>query len=239
MSPADATERPPVLCVEAHVALADLMCYTLKRAGYAVHIARGDLEAQQIAMAVRPALVLLDLQVPGIDGLALCAYFRTRLQLPVILLGAPASDEEVVDAFQHGADDYIAKPFNPQVLLYRISAVLRGTAAAAPAAGQLGIYLLGSAVFDASQNEVIGAREQTRLTPIEGAILQLLVRHPRQVFSAEQILARVWDADRVSSPMAVRAHIHRLRGKLTRVLGGLDYIHTEPGRGYSYRNEGV
>src|SRR5262249_33251225 len=110
------------------------------------------------------------------------------------------------------------------------------TVAAALAAEELGLYMMGAAVFDARRNEVESGRGHVRLTTIEGAILQLLLRNPLRVFSAEQIIAHAWGAGAPGNATAVRAHIYRLRAKLAGVLGGLDHIHTEPGKGYSFRH---
>ena len=119
-----------ILCVEDDAYLGDLLSYSLKREGHTLHVAHTGADALKATKLMSPDLILLDIKLPDADGLVLCAFFRTMLRIPVIMVTGCNTDEEMIGGFAKGADDYIRKPFNMQVLIYRVRAVLRRVHAA-------------------------------------------------------------------------------------------------------------
>lgn len=233
----DATRRSPspckILCVEDDPHLGDLLLYALQREGYLAQLTSTGGSALQAIKADRPDLVLLDIQLPDADGLVLCGYVRAVHRVPVILVTGRHSDEDAVAGFAHGADDYVVKPFNMQVLLYRIRAVLRRAGALEPL--DLGSFRLGPGTFSAEQHEMCGPLGRVKLTPIESGILNLLLAHEGQVFSAARIMERVWNADGKGTATGVKTHVRRLRQKIAQAIGDLEVIQTTPGLGYVLR----
>ena len=222
-----------VLCVEADAYLGDLLLYALPREGYRAQLVSSGADALQAIKADRPDLVLLDVRLPDADGLVLCGYLRSAHRVPVILLGGRHSDEDEVAAFAQGADDYIVKPFNLQVLAYRLRAVLRRAGDVEPF--DVRSFKVGPATFSAELQELCGPEGRVKLTPIESGILSLLLLHEGQAFSAARIMERVWGDGDKSTVTSVKTHVRRLRQKVAAAIGDLDIIQTIPGFGYVLR----
>ncbi len=228
--------QPKILCVDDDPYLTDLIQYALVRDGYDVSVAGDGATALRQVQADLPDAVLLDLNLPDVHGLALCAQLRRAGQMPVIMLTASQSDTDIVKGFQNGADDYIAKPFSMQILSYRIQAVLRRAGGAHDQAGpQKMRYELGPGIFNAEQHEVLGRGMQIKLTPIQGKILRLLLDNEGRVISSEQIMTKIWSYEAESDVSVVKTHISNLRKRLAGVLGTEDLIRTVAGLGYMLR----
>jgi DNA-binding response OmpR family regulator len=227
-----------ILCVDDDVYLTDLLQYALGREGYSVQVANRGAKAIQLAETDPPDAVILDVNLPDANGFTLCTQFRTALHVPVIMLTARHADEDVVHGFGLGADDYISKPFNMQVLVHRLNAVLRRTYPLNANGVSLNrTYRLGPARFSPEHNEIAGAGSSTKLTPTESKILSLLASNEGKVLPAERIMEQIWGYDSESDLSVIKTHIRRLRAKIAEVVGELQVIHTVPGRGYTFRQE--
>src|SRR5579871_2631906 len=146
-----------ILCVDDDVYLSDLLRYALSRDGHAVQIVHRGADALQILKVDLPDAVLLDVTLPDMDGFTLCTRLRNTYRLPVILLTARHADEDMIMGFKEGADDYVTKPFNMQVLLYRLRAVLRRSRPDSAGTDTLTLtYRLGDALFSTKHNEILG-----------------------------------------------------------------------------------
>ncbi len=228
-----------ILCVDDDSYLTDLFHYALTRDGNKVHVAHTGAEALRIAQLDRPDVVVLNLHLPDMNGLNLCTRLRKTLHIPVIMLIALSTDAEVLMAFEAGADDCIAKPFNMQILSYRIRAVLRRGARSSVLGGPVKVvYKLGSGTFHAEDNEATGRLGSVRLTATQGRILRLLLENEGRVVSAEQILAKLWAFETESDVTVVKSHMSNLRKKLAVCLGDEEIIHTITGVGYTLRKTG-
>jgi DNA-binding response OmpR family regulator len=227
-----------ILCVDDDIYLTELLDYALTREGFSVRVAHTATQALEAVERERPDAVVLDVNLPGADGFTLCGHFRSAMRLPVIMLTARHTEEEIISGFGQGADDYITKPFSMLVLVYRLRAVLRrarGAGAASSRAPARANYRLGDALFNAAYNEITYDGTCVKLTPTEGKILQLLLTHERQILPAERIMARVQSFDSQSEVTVIKTHIRNLRMKIARILGETPVIHTVPGSGYTLR----
>ena len=233
-----AVDNMLVLIVDDDTLLLELIRHALRRSGYSVRTASTGSQAFEAAARALPDLVLLDLDMRNTDSYALCSHFCTKLKVPVILLGAPTSDDQVVRAFAQGADDFIVKPFSVSLLFARVSAVLRRRAQTAARTTEIPtLYHFGAAVFDPLRFEVRSGQARTTLTRTEGEILRLLLCHRDRVLAPDYIFSHVWDMDNESQVSVVKTHIRRLRLKLMEVLGDPALIETVPGCGYTIHGD--
>ena len=228
--------RCKVLCVDDDHHLTDLLRYALTRAGYAVQEANTGAEALRLATVDPPDVVLLDIRLPDIDGRTLCTQLRAMLHVPIVMLTAHKADADVLSGFQHGADDYITKPFSMQILLYRLKAALRRSPRD-PTAGEQSedTYQVGGGVYNPKQNDIQGPGGRVKLTHTEGKLLYLLVRHPGRVLSVEHIMEQLWGYDTDCNLSVIKTHVHCLRAKVAAAVGDRTVIYTVPGNGYSLR----
>ena len=220
-----------ILIVEDDTPIAELLAYRLKKEGYDVGIAGTGARALQMANGAHPDLVLLDWQLPDMSGLEVCRQITNKLHIPIIMVTARNMVEDKVLGLEAGADDYITKPFDLREVVGRVRAILRrfdktGRDAPAPEA------LLRSGRLTISEREwaVLLDGERVSLTPKEFELLVFFVRHPRQVFSRDQLLSHVWGYDFEGDSRTVDIHVQRLRKKLD--LGG--QLLTVFGVGYKY-----
>ncbi|MCK9517911.1 MAG: response regulator transcription factor [Dehalococcoidia bacterium] len=230
---ATATAQSRVLVVEDEETLLFTLAHNLKREGYAVITAtRGD-DALRLAREVQPDLIVLDLMLPGVDGMQVCRLLRRDMQVPIIMLTALGGEGDRVRGLDIGADDYIAKPFGMRELLARIRALLRRTTAggAAPPAATLSS---GDLALDPARREVRRAGKFIRLKPKEYDLLQFFVQHPARVFSREQILDEVWGLDFYGGPRTVDVHVRWLRQKIEDDPAAPERLRTIRGSGYLF-----
>jgi two-component system alkaline phosphatase synthesis response regulator PhoP len=152
------------------------------------------------------------------------------------MLTARQTDQDVIGGFGNGADDYITKPFNMQILAYRVRAVLR-RARSEPSASDVPAptYRLGSGVYSVAENQIVGTRRRVRLTRTEGKILLLLLANQGQILGAERILERVWGYDAESHVSVIKTHIRHVRTKIAAAIGDEQVIRTVQGMGYTLR----
>jgi DNA-binding response OmpR family regulator len=202
-----------VLVVEDDRTVAEVVTRYLEREGFAVESVGDGNEALARADAQLPDLVVLDIMLPGLDGLEVCRLLRSRAPIPVVMLTARGSEEDRVLGLELGADDYVAKPFSPRELTARVKAVLRR------AGSPLGdVDSAGTVEYDGLQVD-LGAREArvrgelATLTAREFELLAFLVRRPRQVFRRDELLEHVWGYT-YGDTATVTVHIRRLREKI-------------------------
>jgi DNA-binding response OmpR family regulator len=225
--------RGSVLVVDDEPTIAEVVARYLARAGYGATIAGDGPSALEAAARHRPDLVVLDLMIPGIDGLEVMRRLREqdRDRIAVILLTAKGEESDRVTGLRLGADDYVVKPFSPAELVARVDAVLRrmDTSPAQEAAIEL-----PDMTIDPSSRQVFVRGEEIQLTQREFELLLFMARHPGQVFSREQLMDAVWQYAFYSDTSTVTVHIRRLRTKLERDPAQPDHLQTVWGVGYRF-----
>jgi DNA-binding response OmpR family regulator len=219
-----------LLFVEDDDVIREATTLALERDGFHVTAAPDGLTGLDAFRAHRPDLALLDVMVPGLDGVSLCRRIRDESTVPVIMLSARADSIDVVLGLEAGADDYVTKPFDTAVLVARIRAVLRRFRAATPAEDADALLSFGDLVIDAEGMEVTRAGERLALTPTEMRLLLEFADAPGTVLSRDRLLERVWDYEWGGDTRVVDVHVQRLRAKI-----GQDRLETVRGFGYKLR----
>jgi DNA-binding response OmpR family regulator len=225
------------LIVDDDRVLADVLAFTLRREGFQITLAYDGEAALQRWAEEQPDLIVLDVNMPRLDGFAVCRRIREQADTPIILLTVRGDEDDIVHGLKLGADDYITKPFSPRQLVARAHAVLRRAGRSPTPA----IRQVGDLVLDASRRELrFGGDEPVLLTPLESRLLEYLMLNAGHVLTAESIIAHVWGAEGGDRDM-LRQLIHRLRGKIAQACGASAgepeptrhaYIETVPGLGY-------
>jgi DNA-binding response OmpR family regulator len=200
-----------VLVVDDEPIVREVVVSYLRREGYRTLEAGDGDTARRLLEEEPPSLVVLDVMLPGADGLELCRWIRARSELPVIMLTARGEEADRIVGLELGADDYVTKPFSPRELVARVRTVLRRTSADLPRAERLSFDELE---VDARTREVTKEGEPLRLTAKEFDLLWFLAGHPRQVFSRDQLMDRVWGYEAALDTGTVTVHIRRLREKI-------------------------
>jgi DNA-binding response OmpR family regulator len=225
-----------ILIADDEQSIVDLLQYNLEKGGYEVVVAFSGTDAVRQAHKHRPDLAILDITMPGMDGLEVCTQLRRELGTPVILLTARDSEIDKIVGLEIGADDYVTKPFSPRELIARIKSVLRraktSTFAAPTARLQLGPLCLDSLMHEVCLNDAPLA-----LTAKEFALLEYLMRNANLALSRHAILDHVWGYDFYGDPRTVDVHIRRLREKVETDCGAPRLIVTVPGVGYKFHVE--
>jgi DNA-binding response OmpR family regulator len=226
---------PTVLVVDDEPMVREVVSTYLQRDGLVVHEAADGAAALEWLADHRPDLVVLDIMLPGTDGLTILRRLRAEGQVPVILLTARADEVDRVVGLELGADDYVVKPFSPRELAARVRNVLRRSAAAAPPPTGEDVIEHGALRIDPVAREVHVDGRPVTLTPKEFDLLVVLARSPRRVFSRRQLLADVWDsAPEYQDPATVTVHVGRLRQKLEADPDEPRWITTARGVGYRF-----
>lgn len=225
---------PRVLVVEDEETLLFTLQHNLKREGYEVLTAsRGD-DGLRLAREQSPDLILLDLMLPGVDGMQVCRLLRRDTQVPIIMLTALGGEGDRVAGLDQGADDYIAKPFGMRELMARVRALLRRSGARAePDAGPSLIVSSGLEI-DRERHEVRKHGVVMRMKPKEFELLLFFAERPGRVFTREQILDEVWGYDFYGGPRTVDVHVRWLRQKIEESPSEPVRLKTVRGSGYLY-----
>ncbi|MEK7323650.1 MAG: response regulator transcription factor [Chloroflexota bacterium] len=222
-----------VLVVEDEPSISEVVSLYLKRAGYQVMIANDGLAAKAMLERGLPDLVVLDLMLPKLGGLELARWLRAQGDIPIIMLTARREETDRIAGLEMGADDYVVKPFSPQELVSRVRAVLRR--ARPPAVGaQEQALAFDNIRIDPQTRLVEMDGEEKMLTAKEFELLWVLARHPRQVFSRDQLLERVWGLAEYIDPSTVTVHMRRLREKIEPDPSSPKHILTVWGVGYKF-----
>ena len=220
-----------VLVVDDEPIVREVVVRYLRRDGYTT-LEAGDGEvARRVIEAGSPALVILDVMLPGLDGLELCRWIRRRSDLPVILLTARGEEADRIAGLELGADDYVTKPFSPRELAARVGTVLR-RASTAPAAREP--IVVGDLVIDGLGREVTRAGTNVPMTAREFDLLWFFVAHPRQAFSRAQLMDSVWGYAAAIDTGTVTVHVRRLREKIERDPSRPAHLRTIWGVGYRF-----
>jgi len=218
-----------ILIVEDEPKIAALLAdYLHQQGGFnTFHLSRGD----QVLESVRshsPDLILLDLMLPGMDGIEVCKQVRAENSVPIIMITARVEEIDRLLGLELGADDYICKPFSPREVVARVKAVLRRSVATAGAAQADGLKL------DDTRHSAELDGNKLRLTPVEFSLLKTLTRQPGRVFSRDQLMNEMYSDYRIVSDRAVDTHIKNLRKKLSDAGAGKDLVESVYGLGYRY-----
>ncbi|MCK5125856.1 MAG: response regulator [candidate division Zixibacteria bacterium] len=225
--------KAKILVVEDEKDILELITYNLSREGYQVQGVDSGESAMLAVKSTIPDLILLDLMLPGVDGLDICRFLRNRpdtLHVPIIMVTAKGEDSDIVAGLELGADDYVIKPFSPRVLLARVKAVLRRTEEDIDEDSSFSIYDLK---INPGRHEVLFQNNRIDLTSTEFRLLQLLARRPGWVFTRYQIVDSIHGDDYPVTDRSVDVQVVGLRKK----LGGAGaYIETVRGVGYRFKD---
>ena len=222
--------KPRILVVEDDSKIAALVAKNLEAAGYACEAASSGEEALQALPRLKPALLILDVTLPGIDGHEVTRQVRRSSNLPIILLTARAGDSDKVLGFEIGADDYLTKPFSTQELVARVRALLRRSAFEP----QDSLLQRGPLSIDAARREVRLDGRRIETTSLEFDLLHFMASRPGRVYSREALMDQVWGHDRVVDTRSIDSIISRLRRKLEPDASKPLYIQTVWGAGYRF-----
>ncbi|HET8976774.1 MAG TPA: response regulator transcription factor [Solirubrobacteraceae bacterium] len=229
----DAHARGSVLVVDDEPTIAEVVSRYLERAGYRTRIAGDGAQALAEIGSRRPDLVVLDIMMPGIDGLEVMRRLRQgeRDPMGVILLTARSEEADRIVGLRLGADDYVVKPFSPRELVARVDAVMRRVE---PACAQGDPITLTDLTIDPAARQVFVRGEEVTLTQREFDVLLFLARHPGQAFSREQLMDAIWQYSFYTDTSTVTVHVRRLRAKIESDPGRPRHIQTVWGVGYRF-----
>jgi DNA-binding response OmpR family regulator len=218
-----------VLVVDDEPIVRDVVVRYLEREGYATLEAGDGNDARRLVERESPDLVVLDVMLPGVDGLELCRWIRSRSQLPVIMLTARGEEADRIVGLELGADDYVTKPFSPRELAARVRTVLRRSRAGSLSTERLSF---GDVELDAHTREVRKGGREVRLTAKEFDLLWFLASHPRRVFGRDQLMSRVWGYEAALDTGTVTVHVRRIREKIEDDPSEPRHLQTVWGVGY-------
>ena len=216
-----------ILVVDDDAAIAEMIGIVLRGEGFEPHFSFDGVAAIEAFASVKPDLVLLDLMLPGIDGIQVCTRIRETSGTPIIMLTAKSDSTDVVRGLESGADDYVVKPFNPKELVARIRTRLRPSAQS-----EVERLPIGDLIIDVTGHEVTRDGESISLTPLEFDLLLALAMKPNQVFTREMLLEQVWGYHYKADTRLVNVHVQRLRAKVELDADNPSIVMTVRGVGY-------
>ncbi len=216
-----------ILVVDDDPALAEMLTIMLQGEGYSVGVCADGTTALAAFRDFKPDAVLLDIMLPGKDGIEVCEQIRSLANTPIIMLTARTDTTDVVRGLEAGADDYVVKPFKPKELIARLRAQMRPATQVEPE-----VITLRDLTIDYSGHSVVRAGEDIALTPLEFELLSCLARKPWQVFTRDMLLRDVWGYQHAADTRLVNVHVQRLRGKIERDPDNPQYVITVRGVGY-------
>jgi DNA-binding response OmpR family regulator len=219
--------RCKILVADDDADLRALIAFTMSQAGFQTCTAANGVAALHAMEHETPDLVLLDINMPAPDGLAVCREIRAHSRVPIMMLTVRDQEEDLLEAFDSGADDYVNKPFSPGVLLARVRALLRRSESVAVSALNVGPLRL-----DVDGHILQAGTASVALTRLELKALQLLMLNPGRTVSAERLLLHVWGRDSARERRTLKQLIYRLRRKLSLESATADVLTTTPGVGY-------
>ncbi|MFM9877571.1 MAG: MtrAB system response regulator MtrA [Rhodoglobus sp.] len=216
-----------ILVVDDDTALAEMIGIVLRTEGFEPHFCEDGGSAVDAFRVANPDLVLLDLMLPGLSGIDVCARIREESGVPIIMLTAKSDTADVVKGLESGADDYVVKPFNPKELVARIRTRLRPTPETTT-----GTLTVGDLTVDVAGHEVKRGDTKINLTPLEFELLLALALKPQQVFTREMLLEQVWGYHYKADTRLVNVHVQRLRAKVEEDPDNPSIVMTVRGVGY-------
>jgi two-component system, OmpR family, response regulator MtrA len=216
-----------LLVVDDDTALAEMIGIVLEAEGFDTVFCADGTQAPEMFRAEQPDLVLLDLMLPGLDGIQICRMIRSESDVPIVMLTAKSDTVDVVAGLEAGADDYIAKPFKPKELVARVRARLRRQEQTEPER-----LRIGDLEIDVAGHEVSRDGEVISLTPLEFDLIVALARKPWQVFTREVLLEQVWGYRHAADTRLVNVHVQRLRAKVEKDPEHPEVVVTVRGVGY-------
>lgn len=225
-----------ILIVDDEINIRELIKFTVEKEGYNSIEAGDGQTAVKIAKAEKPDLIVLDLMLPGIDGLEVCRLVKNSREtaaIPIIMLTAKNEEIDKIIGLELGADDYLTKPFSPRELLARIKAVLRRSQKESVAGGEL---VVGNLKLNFSRYEAYLGNEKLELTPKEYEMLKLFITNTGKVFTREQLLEKVWGYEYFGDTRTVDVHVRHLRVKLGQDNDAGEAIETVRGVGYRFKD---
>jgi two-component system, OmpR family, KDP operon response regulator KdpE len=222
-------DKQQILIVEDDLQISQFLQSSLKANGYHTFFAPTIAGGKHLFNEHKPALIILDLNLPDGDGRDFIAHVRISSDIPILVLSARQSEQEKVDCFDLGADDYLAKPFGVNELLARVKVSLKRTAMMLL---RDDIYKLDDLEIDTVNSSVLLNEKPVHLTPIEFKLLFIIAKKPGKVFTHRQLLSEVWGAEYVDDTHYLRIHMGRLRARLEKNAAAPRYILTEVGIGY-------
>ncbi|MBF0386366.1 MAG: response regulator transcription factor [Candidatus Omnitrophica bacterium] len=226
--------KKSVVVIEDDQSINELIRFNLEKDGFLAEGLANGLDAVSFIEQRLPALILLDIMLPGLDGFEVCRRLKNNdktAHIPVIMITARGTEVDVVRGLQLGAEDYVVKPFSPQVLLARVRAVLRRVTSAS------GLHtgdrrIIGDLVLDTDKHKVTCKNEVLEVTALEFSILEFLSRSPGRVYTRDQMLENIWKEGRFIVDRAVDVHVRNLRKKMG---DAQDHIETVRGVGYRFK----
>jgi two-component system KDP operon response regulator KdpE len=225
-------EKRNILVVDDEPQITRVLKTALTSLGYGTRVAGDGDEAVQIMKEWSPDLVITDLSMPNMDGLALCRHIRAQSRIPIIVLSVRGEEHTKVEALDSGADDYVTKPFNMKELLARVRAALRR--ASVPEQPEAAVIETGDFRIDVEARNIRVRDREVHLTPKEFDLLVYLARHAGKVVTHRNLLAAVWGENSVQQPEYLRVFVGHLRKKIEAEESEPRYIVTEPWVGYRF-----
>lgn len=232
---------PVIMVVDDEKHILELVSFNLEREGYQVISAVDGAQCLELARTLAPDLIVLDVMLPGIDGLEVCRELRKNNKtksIPIIMLSAKAEELDRVLGLEIGADDYVTKPFSPRELVARIKARLRNVCFEKERRNELTkkpLMDFGRLVIDEDRFDVYADGIKQEFTLKEFELLRFMARRPGKVFTREQLLESVWGYDYIGDSRTVDVHIRHIRQKLEHLPGGPRFIETVRGVGYRFK----
>ncbi|WP_054953230.1 MtrAB system response regulator MtrA [Flaviflexus massiliensis] len=215
-----------ILVVDDDPSISEMVAILLESEGYDVTVCADGLSVLPLYRAERPDLVLLDVMLPGMNGVEVCKVLRDETDIPIIMMSALTDSVDVIAGLEAGADDYVTKPFENSVLMARIKARLRRQEL------EPEILKVADLTIDITGHTVMRGNENLSLTPLEFDLLVALARKPRQVFSREELLELVWGYRHSADTRLVNVHVQRLRAKVEKDQDNPEVVVTVRGVGY-------
>jgi DNA-binding response OmpR family regulator len=222
-----------IFVIEDEPSIAEVVSLYLRRAGYQVQTLSDGRTALELFEKRIPDLVVLDLMLPGADGYTITRWLRERSEVPIIMLTSRREEIDRIAGLEMGADDYVVKPFSPQELVSRVRAVLRRSGGEKTAEGERPLEFERLTIDPLSRSVTVNG-SPVELTVKEFDMLHLLARHPRQVFSRDHLLERVWGVSEYIDPGTVTVHVRRLREKIEPDASNPRHLLTVWGVGYKF-----
>jgi two-component system alkaline phosphatase synthesis response regulator PhoP len=227
-------EAATILVVDDEQPIVDLVASYLTAEGFAVHRAFDGPSALAMARVTRPDLVVLDVMLPGIDGLEVCRRLHQETSVYVLMLTARTEEVDKLIGLSVGADDYLTKPFSPRELVARVKAILRRNRSTPERPTERPVLNFGALSIDPERREVVRGIHQIELTAREFDLLYAMASYPGRVFTREELLKRVWGPDFAGIDRVVDVHVGTLRRKLEDEHAETPFVQTVRGVGYKF-----